>query len=51
LTNAAVRTPHLKDTVDLYAAVTNGTLPAVSYVRPSGFVDGHPASSKLNFDR
>jgi phospholipase C len=23
-------------------------LPAVSYVKPSGWVDGHPASSKLN---
>ena len=25
-----------------------GTLPAVSIVKPSGLVDGHPASSKLN---
>jgi phospholipase C len=23
-------------------------LPAVSFVKPSGFVDGHPASSKLD---
>ena len=28
-------------------AITNGTLPAVSFVKPSGLVDGHPASSKL----
>jgi phospholipase C len=48
MTNAAVRTAHLKDTTDLYAAIANGTLPAVSYVKPSGFVDGHPASSKLD---
>ena len=48
MTNATVRTAHLKDTIDLYAAIANGTLPAVSYVKPSGFVDGHPASSKLN---
>ena len=48
MTNAAVRTKHLKDTVDLYTSIENGTLPAVSYVKPSGFVDGHPASSKLN---
>ncbi len=48
MTNAAVRTAHLKDTVDLYASIQNGTLPAVSYVKPSGYVDGHPASSKLN---
>ncbi|MHB1674121.1 MAG: alkaline phosphatase family protein [Acidobacteriaceae bacterium] len=26
----------------------NGTLPAVSFVKPSGYVDGHPASSKLD---
>jgi phospholipase C len=46
--NPAVRTAHLKDTVDLYSDIKNGTLPAVSYVKPSGFVDGHPASSKLD---
>jgi phospholipase C len=48
MTNDAVRTTHLKDTVDLYADIANGKLPAVSFVKPSGFVDGHPASSKLN---
>jgi phospholipase C len=48
MTNNAVRTAHLKDTVDLYADIRNGTLPAVSFVKPSGWVDGHPASSKLN---
>jgi phospholipase C len=48
MTNAAVRTAHLKDTSDLYADIQNGTLPAVSFVKPDGFVDGHPASSKLN---
>lgn len=48
MTNAAVRNAHLKDTVDLYADIQNGTLPAVSYVKPSGLVDGHPASSKLD---
>lgn len=42
----AVRTAHLKDTIDLYNDIKNGTLPAVSYVKPSGWVDGHPASSK-----
>jgi phospholipase C len=47
MTNAKVRTTHLKDTVDLYADIANGNLPAVSFVKPSGFVDGHPASSKL----
>ena len=43
-----VRTAHLKDTIDLYNDIKNGTLPAVSYVKPSGWVDGHPASSKWN---
>jgi phospholipase C len=48
MANAAVRTAHLKDTKDLYSDIANGTLPAVSFVKPSGWVDGHPASSKLN---
>jgi phospholipase C len=39
---------HNLDTIDLYAAIQNGTLPAVSYVKPDGWLDGHPASSKLN---
>ncbi|HKD70146.1 MAG TPA: alkaline phosphatase family protein [Candidatus Binataceae bacterium] len=47
MTNAAVRTAHLKDTTDFYSDIKNGTLPAVSFVKPSGWVDGHPASSKL----
>ena len=48
MTNAAVRTSHLKDTIDLYEDIKNGELPAVSFAKPSGYVDGHPASSKLN---
>jgi phospholipase C len=39
---------HMKDTLDLYNDIANGTLPAVSVVKPSGYVDGHPSSSKLN---
>lgn len=46
MTNEAIRTAHIKDTTDLYADIANGTLPAVSFVKPSGWVDGHPASSK-----
>ena len=42
----AVRTAHLVDTTELYTDIQKGTLPAVSYVKPSGWVDGHPASSK-----
>ena len=48
MTNASVRTEHLKDTGDLYDDIGSGWLPAVSFVKPSGYVDGHPASSKLN---
>jgi phospholipase C len=48
MTNPAIRTAHLKDTADLYAGIAAGKLPAVSYVKPSGWSDGHPASSKLN---
>jgi phospholipase C len=39
---------HIQDSVNLYADIANHTLPAVSVVKPSGYVDGHPASSKLN---
>ena len=48
MTNAEVRTAHLQDTVNLYQDIQSGNLPAVSFVKPSGFVDGHPASSKLD---
>jgi len=48
MTNAAERTAHNQDTLDLYAAIAAGTLPAVSFAKPSGIVDGHPASSKLD---
>ena len=47
MTDAAARTEHLKDTTDFYAAIADGDLPAISYVKPSGLVDGHPESSKL----
>jgi phospholipase C len=48
MTNAAIRTAHIQDTANLYSDIKNGTLPAVSIVKPSGLVDGHPSSSKLN---
>jgi len=48
MANASVRTAHIQDTADLYSDIANGTLPAVSVVKPSGLVDGHPASSKLD---
>jgi phospholipase C len=46
--NPTVRTAHIQDTANLYTDIQFGTLPAVSFVKPSGFVDGHPASSKLD---
>jgi phospholipase C len=46
MTNDAVRTSHITDTDQLYKDIKNGKLPAVSFVKPSGWVDGHPASSK-----
>ena len=48
MTNDSIRTAHIVDTLDLYSDIQNGTLPAVSFVKPSGWVDGHPASSKFN---
>jgi phospholipase C len=44
--NTAQRTAHIKDATDFFAAVDDGTLPAVSFVKPDGLLDGHPASSK-----
>jgi phospholipase C len=41
------RTAHIKDSTDFYAAVGNGALPAVSFIKPDGLLDGHPASSKV----
>jgi len=37
---------HMRDVTDLFDDLKNGTLPAVSYVKPDGSMDGHPASSK-----
>jgi phospholipase C len=48
MANAAVRTAHIQDTANLYDDIKAGTLPAVSIVKPSGLVDGHPSSSKLD---
>jgi phospholipase C len=45
MTNDSLRA-NLKDTTDLYSDIQSGDLPAVSYVKPDGFLDGHPASSK-----
>ncbi|MGA8146377.1 MAG: alkaline phosphatase family protein [Gallionellaceae bacterium] len=39
---------HLKDTTDLYADISKGDVPAVSFVKPGGELDGHPDSSKID---
>jgi phospholipase C len=46
--NPAQRTAHIKDVTDLFSAIANGKLPAVSFVKPDGLLDGHPANSKLD---
>ncbi|MBV8720311.1 MAG: phosphoesterase [Chloroflexi bacterium] len=46
MTNEDIRTSHLVDTDQLYRDIRDSRLPAVSFVKPSGWVDGHPASSK-----
>jgi phospholipase C len=48
MTNPTLVAAHLQDTADLYNDITNNTLPSVSFVKPSGLVDGHPATSKLD---
>jgi phospholipase C len=42
----AQRAAHIKDAVDFFTDVDAGRLPAVSYIKPDSFDDGHPASSK-----
>jgi phospholipase C len=42
------RAAHIKDATEFFAAVSSGTLPAVSFVKPDGLIDGHPATSKLD---
>ena len=46
--DANQRAAHIKDTIDFFNAIDSETLPAVSFVKPDGLLDGHPASSKLD---
>ena len=48
MTNEALRTSVIQDTADFYTDIQDGILPAVSFVKPSGLNDGHPASSKYS---
>jgi len=44
----AQRTAHMKDTTDLVTGIQTDTLPAVSFGKPDGYMDGHPQSSKID---
>ncbi|MBV9553907.1 MAG: phosphoesterase [Alphaproteobacteria bacterium] len=44
----AQRSAHVKDTADLITDIKNNTLPAVSFGKPDGLLDGHPQSSKID---
>jgi len=46
--NKALINQHTKDIVDFFSDVAKDTLPSVAFVKPSGFVDGHPQSSKYD---
>ena len=46
--NPAQRAAHIKDATDFFSDLDRGELPAVSYLKPDSFGDGHPASSKLD---
>ncbi|HTV33748.1 MAG TPA: alkaline phosphatase family protein [Methylocella sp.] len=47
MADPAQRKEHLKDTSDLHAGIAASNIPAVSFVKPDGLLDGHPATSKL----
>lgn len=46
--NPTQRQAHIKDATDFFDALESGKLPAVAYVKPDSFDDGHPATSKLD---
>jgi phospholipase C len=48
MADPAIRTQHVKDTADLITSIQNNTLPAVSFGKPDGLLDGHPQSSKVD---
>jgi phospholipase C len=51
MTNPAQVAAHIADMTGphgFYTQLAAGTLPNVSIIQPSGFADGHPASSKID---
>jgi phospholipase C len=47
MTNPAEVAAHIGDMNVFFQNVSQGTLPNLTIIQPSGFTDGHPASSKL----
>jgi phospholipase C len=48
MASASRRKEHISDLDAFYDDIRNGTLPAVSFIKPSGLNDGHPASSRVD---
>ncbi len=48
MADPVTRKAHNKDTSDLISDIKNNTLPAVSFGKPDGLIDGHPQSSKID---
>ncbi len=48
MTSPTLRSEHIADLSQLVQDLDSGNLPAVSWVKPSGFNDGHPSSSKFD---
>jgi phospholipase C len=48
MTSPALRQAHIHDTDVFYQDIASDALPAVSIVKPSTIVDGHPGYSKLD---
>jgi phospholipase C len=48
MADQSLRGQATQDITDFYNDIHAGTLPAVSFVKPGGLLDGHPASSKWN---
>jgi phospholipase C len=48
MANPALRGVASQDTADFYNDLHSGSLPAVSFLKPSGVNDGHPSSSKFD---
>src|SRR5262249_37962842 len=47
-TQAANRAAHLKDYGDLVSAAAAGTLPAVAFYKPTGYVNQHPGYANID---